>query len=178
MGDDDILLPNALETTRKALVKNKNATVAFGYCDYVDSNGKYIFTSKAGSLAPWIMTWGPNLVPMMGLMFRKSSFNEIGGFDESLKYAMDLDLLLKLRKIGPFINTKQTLSNFRWHATSQTVSNRPKVLTETEGIKKKHLPAPLNRLTFLWNWFIRIATTLAVKRVNAKAQNLSTDKVS
>lgn len=173
MGDDDILQPESLKTTYEALSNNPQATVAFGYCDYIDSNGAYLFSSRAGSLAPWLMTWGPDLVPMMGLMFRKSAFEKAGGFDASLKYAMDLDLLLRLRKLGPFINTRRTISNFRWHTTSQTVSNRPKVLVETEIIKHKYLPAYLKPISVLWEWPVRVATKIAVKKVNMKAKRLA-----
>lgn len=172
MGDDDLLYPNSLATSMAALDKNPKATVAFGYCDYVNENGLKIFSSRAGSLAPWIMTWGPNLVPMMGLMMRKDSLNKAGIFNKDLKYAMDLDMLLRLRRIGPFVNTKTTLSAFRWHSTSQTVTNRPKVLDETEKIKRTYLPAYARPFSFLWEWPIRVATKVAVSRVNTKNRSL------
>lgn len=170
MGDDDILHPGSLLATYTAMESRPRSVVAFGYCDYIDSNGKYIFSSRAGRLAPWLMTWGPNLVPMMGLMFRRSSFDEVGGFDTKLKYAMDLDLLLKLRKKGEFVNTKKTLSSFRWHATSQTVSNRPKVLAETKIIKRKYLSKFARSLCVLWEYPVDIATKIAVRNVNLKAK--------
>lgn len=172
IGDDDFLMPNSIATSISALESNDRAVVAFGYCDYVDENGQKIFSSKAGGLAPWIMSWGPNLVPMMGLMMRKSSLNKVGGFDTSLKHAMDLDMLLRLRKIGKFINTRKTLSAFRWHATSKTVADRPKVLDETELIKRRYLPKYMLPLAFLWEKPVRIATKIAVLQVNNKAKGL------
>lgn len=172
MGDDDLLKPDSLNTSLVALSNDPKAVVAFGYCDYIDSNGEFIFSSHAGRLAPWLMTWGPNLVPMMGLMFRLSAFKDAGGFDTSYKWAMDLDLLLRLRKIGGFINTKKTLSSFRWHTSSLTVSNRQKVLIETEEIKRKYLSKASRRFAFLWEHPIRVATKLAVYRVNMTSRHL------
>jgi len=172
IGDDDLLYPGSLATSVNALDKNPTASVAFGYCDYVDGNGTKIFSSRAGSLAPWIMTWGPDLVPMMGLMMRKSSIDKAGLFNVTLKHAMDLDMLLRLRKVGRFINTKTTLSAFRWHATSQTVTSRPKVLDETERIKRSYLPRYVRPFAFLWEKPVRIATKIAVSQVNTKARSL------
>jgi GT2 family glycosyltransferase len=107
---------------------------------------------------------------MMGLMMRKSALDIVGGFDVKSKWAMDLDMLLRLRKVGKFINTKTTLSAFRWHTSSQTVSNRPKVLDETEKIKRKYLPRYIRPFSFLWEQPVRFATKLAVKKVNSLAR--------
>lgn len=174
IGDDDLLSPDSLATSLKAISAKPSNVVAFGYCDYIDSHGKFIFSSRAGSLAPWIMTWGPDLVPMPGLMFKKSAFEAVGGFDENNKWCMDLDFLLKLRKIGSFVNTKATLASFRWHPDSQTVSNRPKVLAEADLVKRKHLPRYVRPFAFIWEYPVRLATKVAVKRVNAKALKAST----
>jgi GT2 family glycosyltransferase len=172
IGDDDLLYPDSLATSMAALDKNPKVSVAFGYCDYVNEEGVKIFSSKAGSLAPWIMTWGPDLVPMMGLMMRKSALDKVGPFNVDLKWAMDLDMLLRLKQVGKFINTKTTLSAFRWHSTSQTVTSRPKVLDETERIKRMYLPKYARPFAFLWEQPVRIATKLAVSRVNAKTRTL------
>jgi GT2 family glycosyltransferase len=173
IGDDDLLYPDSLATSMAKLDKNPSASVAFGYCDYINENGEKIFSSKAGSLAPWIMTWGPDLVPMMGLMMRKSSLDKVGLFNVELKWAMDLDMLLRLKSVGSFINTKRTLSAFRWHSTSQTVTSRPKVLDETERIKRIYLPVYIRPFAFLWEKPVRIATKVAVSRVNAKTRTLN-----
>jgi GT2 family glycosyltransferase len=170
MGDDDLLRPGSSATSAAALNANPKAVLAYGYCDYVDDNGAVIFTSRAGRLAPWIMTWGPNLVPLPGMMFRRSALEQVGGFDESLKYAMDLDVLLKLRKLGPFVNTQQTLAAFRWHPASTTVANRNASLDEAEAIKRRHLPRALRPIAPIWEFPVRLATKQAVKRVNARAR--------
>ncbi|MFA5004398.1 MAG: glycosyltransferase [Candidatus Saccharimonadales bacterium] len=174
IGDDDMLTPGSLEASTKALDANPQAVVAFGYCDYIDHVGRVIFTSHAGRLAPWLMTWGPDLVPLPGSLFRCSTLQQIGGFDTNNKWSMDLDVFLRLRKRGKFVNTKKTLACFRWHTGSQTVSNRPMVLKEAEMVKRKYLPRPLRLIAPFWERPVRIATTLAVRRVN----NLSRRKAN
>lgn len=170
IGDDDLLTPDSLRLAIDALNEDPGAVAAFGYCDYIDGSGKRLFTSKAGSLAPWLMTWGPNLVPCPGTVFRTDALKKVGGFDTNLKFSMDLDMFLKLRKIGRLTNVRRIQAAFRWHATSTTVDNRPRVLRETELVKRRHLPKAIRPFTPLWNYPVRLATTLAARRVNSMAK--------
>jgi len=170
IGDDDFLKQNSLATTCQALDSNPDAVVAFGYCEYINEKGEHIFTSRAGRFAPWIMRWGPNLVPMPGLLLRKSALKKAGIFDPQNKYSMDLDMLLRLRKQGKFINTHTVLAAFRWHSNSQTVSNRNAVIKETELVKRKYLPKPLQVVAPTWERPVRLATKLIARRVTAKAK--------
>lgn len=173
IGDDDLLRPDSVAAGVKQLEKDPNAVLAYGYCDYIDHKGNLLFTNKAGRLAPWLMTWGPNLVPCPGLVFRKSALLEAGEFDETNKYSMDLDMLLRLRKIGKFLNTKKTLAAFRWHATSITVANRSAAQEEIAKVKQKHLSQPFKTLAPLWEPLVRKASALAAKRVSKIAAKQS-----
>lgn len=166
IGDDDLLTPDSLKTTAASLDSNPNAVLAYGYCEYIDNKGKKLFTSRAGNFAPWLMTWGPNLVPLPGILFRKSALLKTSGFDPSLKYSMDLDMLLKLRKHGQFVNTHKTLAAFRWHSDSTTVANRNASLKEAEYVKRRYLSPILRPIAFLWELPVKWATKLAAKRVN------------
>jgi GT2 family glycosyltransferase len=172
IGDDDLLTPGSLTAAVAVLDAHPSAVVAFGYCDYIDDAGRVLFTSRAGRFAPWLMTWGPNLVPQPGALFRLSAVREIGELDPSLKYAMDLDLLLRLRRRGPLVNTGRTLSCFRWHATSTTVANRAPSLEESEQIKRRYLSPLQRRLAPLWEGPVRLATRVAAGRVNRTARQV------
>lgn len=170
LGDDDLLRPYSLAVSVPTLDKNPSAVLAYGYCDYIEDDGKLILTSRAGKLAPWIMTWGPNLVPLPGMVYRLSALKKAGEFNTSLKYAMDLDMLLRLRKFGSFINTKKTLAAFRWHSSSTTVANRIASLNEAEMIKRQYLSRYARPFVFLWEKPVRLATLLASRRVSALAR--------
>jgi GT2 family glycosyltransferase len=170
IGDDDLLSPGSLAAAAAALDADPEAVVAFGYCDYIDDSGRVLFTSKAGRMAPWLMTWGPDLVPQPGCLFRRTTVQAVGGIDPSLSYAMDLDLLLRLRKRGTFVNTRRTLSSFRWHAASTTVANRAPSLDESEMVKRRYLDRRLRWGAPLWERPVRGATKLAAMRVNRLAR--------
>ena len=169
IGDDDLLTPGSLAISAGALDASPGAVVAFGACDYVDGDGRVLWTSRAGRFAPWLMTWGPNLVPQPGALFRLAAVREAGGLDPSLVYAMDLDLWLRLRRLGRFASTGHTLAAFRWHATSVTVANRNASLDESEAIKRRYYTPAQRRLAFLWERPVRAATRIAARRLNARA---------
>lgn len=171
IGDDDLLTPDSIAASVAALDKNTNAVAAFGYCNYINSEGKTLFTSRAGRFAPWIMTWGPNLVPLPGAVFRLSSLRKLDYiFDVSLRYAMDLDLFLRLRKMGKLVNVEQPVSCFRWHPDSATVSGRAKSLKEAEMVKRRYLSKGAKLFAPLWEGPVRFATHAAARRVTSIAK--------
>ena len=172
IGDDDLLTPGSLAASAAALDAHPNARLAYGGCDYIDTDGRLLWTNRATRLAPWIMRWGPDLVPQPGALFRVADVRAVGGMDATLAYAMDLDLWLRLHKLGPFVHTGRTLAAFRWHPTSVTVANRTASLDESEGVKRRYYGKLGNVTKFLWEKPVRGATRIAARRLNRRARRL------
>ncbi|MBK4346459.1 glycosyltransferase [Lacisediminihabitans changchengi] len=172
VGDDDLFRPEGLVTLRTVLEATPGAVLAFGGCDYIDPEGRTITVSNAGRLATFLLPWGPDLIPHPGTMITLDALEEIGGFDRELRFAMDLDAFLKLRKHGSFVWTRRSVSAFRWHAESLTVANRLSSSREAESVKRRHLPAILRPVSGLWHRPIRWASAVAAGRVNAQARAL------
>ena len=170
IGDDDLFRDGGLGVLRSMLEKQTSAVVAYGGCDYIDPMGKTITVSRAGALARMLLAWGPNLIPHPASMIRLDALAAIGGFDPDLKYAMDLDAFLKLRKHGQFIWTRGSVSAFRWHPDSLTVANRRASSAEAENVKRRHLPASLRPFSPLWHCPVRWASSFAADRISAKAR--------
>ena len=169
MGDDDLFRPNGLATLVDNAEKH-DALVSFGACDYIDPEGNIIATNKAGNLATWILSWGPDLIPHPGSIIRMKELLQSGLFSSELKYAMDLDMFLRMKKLGKFIGTKQVVSAFRWHPESLTVSNRKASSQESEKVKQKHLNPWLKIISWMWVRPIRFASRLAANNLNSKAK--------
>ncbi|MEX2441923.1 MAG: glycosyltransferase [Pontimonas sp.] len=150
LGDDDFYQPGGLATLRAMLLADNRAVVAYGGCDYVDDDGQVLWTSQAGRLASWLIGKGPNLVPHPAAMMRLDALEQVGGYDNTLSLAMDLDVLLKLKKKGRFVATTDVVSAFGWHPGSLTVHDRKKSSGEARTVKRRHLPAPLRPLEPLW----------------------------
>lgn len=173
LNDDDTLEPGSLEATTAALNANPRAVVAFGACRYVDERGRELWISRARHWAPRVLKWGPDLIPQPGMLVRTSAWHEIGGLDTSYRLAFDHDLLLKLQKIGDFVDTGVVVSNFRWHADSLTVDDRSTNIAESERAKRAALGPGMRRLAWLWEGPVRVATRVAVWEVNRRAAKLS-----
>jgi GT2 family glycosyltransferase len=171
--DDDLLEPHSLTATVNALRSNPNATVAYGACRYIDEQGQQLWISKAGKWATKVLGWGPDLIPQPGMLVRMDAWQAVGGVDESYRFAFDLDLLLKLKKIGPLVDTGVVVSSFRWHADSLTVSDRTTNLEESERAKRAALSPTARKLAWLWEKPVRVATRAAAAEVNRRARKLA-----
>ncbi|AWB85801.1 glycosyltransferase family 2 protein [Mycetocola zhujimingii] len=173
IGDDDVFRPGGLRRLMDLLEQNPDAVLAYGGCDYIDASGKTIAVSNAGKLAPLLLAWGPDLIPHPGTMIRLDELQAIGGFDVELRYAMDLDAFLKLRRYGKFVSTRQSVSGFRWHPDSLTVANRLNSSLESEAVKRRHLPRVLQPISGLWQRPVRWASAVAAGKLNSRARAIA-----
>ncbi len=171
LNDDDYLEPDSMPAVLLALETDRGAVVAFGYCRYVDTEGRELWVSKAGKLAPLILPWGPDLIPQPGMLVRASAWKQVGGVDTSFDLAFDLDLLLRLKKIGKLVGVDRVVSNFRWHPDSLTVEDRTKNLSESERAKRQALPQVLRPISRVWDVPVRGAIKLAARNVSRRATN-------
>lgn len=173
LGDDDLLRPAGLELLVSLLDLHKDAVLAYGGCDYILRDGQVVAVSNAGKLARFLLPWGPNLIPHPATMIRFDDLEAIGGFDESLNFTLDLDAFLKLRKRGRFVSTTQTVSAFRWHSQSITVSDRRGSISEAVAVKKRHLPPFVRPFHFIWNYPVAWASALAAKALVERAWRMA-----
>ena len=172
LGDDDELVPSGVVELVGALAQDASAVMAYGHCDYVDGGGSVIGTSKAGPWARFLLPWGPNLIPHPGTVVRLSALQGIGGFDPALRYALDLDVFLRLRTVGRAIFRPVLSARFRWHPESATVADRAASSREAMAVKSRHLPQWLQPLSGLWNVPVAWASLLAAWLVTVRARRL------
>ncbi len=170
LNDDDLLEPGSLRATTMALKSNPGASVAFGACRYIDGDGRELWISKAGPWAPRILSWGPDLIPQPGMLVRADAWRMAGGLDTSYRLAFDLDLLLRLKKVGALVDTGTVVSSFRWHADSLTVDDRTTNLAESERAKRAALGPMARKLAWMWEAPVRVATRQAANEVQRRAR--------
>ena len=173
LNDDDLLTPGSLAVTHAALQARPRAVLAYGACEYINEGGNVLWTSQAGRWAQRVLPWGPDLVPQPGMLARRDAWERVGGLDTNLKFAFDLDLLLRLREVGEFVDVGVVVSQFRWHATSLTVADRTASLNESEAVKRRYLTSRALRWAWLWERPVRGATRLAAARLTRRASRIS-----
>ncbi len=137
LGDDDLLTPDSLLVATEHLRRRARAAMVFGRCRYIDDEGRPIFEVRPGRMAAVLLRWGPDLVPQPGSLARASAVRAAGVLDESLRYAMDLDLFLRLRAQGTIDYLPTVLGAFRWHAGSTTVSGRTASDAEARQVRRR-----------------------------------------
>jgi glycosyltransferase involved in cell wall biosynthesis len=132
LGDDDEWLPTKLERQFDALAKFREEC---GAC-FTDSQfmvggdlretmfaeGGFKVSDKSGILKDWLRyeCEGYPIIGIQSLLVRRSLFNEIGGFDESMVINEDLDLIFRLALktrlcfvSDPLVRIDRTLSQSR-----------------------------------------------------------------
>jgi glycosyltransferase involved in cell wall biosynthesis len=83
-------------------------------------------------------------VPHPAVFIRRSAFGRVGMFDEKLKYAMDVDLWLRLGQVARPSTVDRPLAVFRDHAGSLSSANRIKARQEEFAVRRRYMKqAPL-----------------------------------
>ncbi len=169
LNDDDLLEAGSLEATTSLLDADPSCVCAYGACRYIDDVGQELWVNRAGPWAERILCWGPDLIPQPGMLIRSRAWKEVGGLDESYSFAFDLDLLLKLKKMGRLVDVNQVVSSFRWHPESLTVGDRATSIWESERARRAALKPWHRAFAWIWERPVRFATRVAAREVQRRA---------
>ena len=169
LGDDDLLTRGSLDHALSVLVGNPGTALVYGGCEYIDGGGKSLWLNKSGSFAKYLMRCGPQLIPQPGALMRRDSYEKIGGLDYQYKWAFDLDLMIRLSRVGKLQFTPQTLAKFRWHDGSLSVGGRIGSVVEASEIRIAALPKTLCPISSLWECPIRWAIMQAGRRLTLRS---------
>jgi len=139
LNADDLCLPRAFSTVVKAFHQRLKPRLVIGHAYVVDSVGNKIRDLKSHFTSWEDYATRKYMIRQVVTFFDRRLFDELGVVDESLKYAMDLDLLLRFtRKYTPLI-VDDYLTAYRKHSATKTYSNSVEVYQEGELISLKHL---------------------------------------
>ena len=169
LGDDDLLTESSLNHALAILEGDPDIALVYGRCEYIDGEGKSLWLNKSGSYAKYLMRFGPQLIPQPGSLMRRDAYEKIGGLDHQYKWAFDLDLFIRLSRVGNLQFTPRTLAKFRWHDGSLSVGGRNGSVTEASVIRIGALPKTLRRISLIWEGPIRWAILYAGKRLNLRS---------
>jgi carbamoyltransferase len=121
LNSDDLLLPGALQTVANFFQKNPDVDVVYGDRLLIDENdmeiGRWIMPGHDSEVLSWV-----DYVPQETLFWRRSIWERVGGrIDESFRFAMDWDLLIRFRDAGAnFAHIPRFLGAFRIHEQQKT----------------------------------------------------------
>jgi len=173
LGDDDLLTQNSLSVASAKLEAHPEAVMVYGGVDYIDKDGKVLFTNPSSKFHEKLLRFGPQLIPQPGALWRRDSFERAGGLSGEFNLAFDFDLFLKLSNEGRLLHIDQTLAQFRWHPDSLSVKKRWVSVSEASRVRRKHYRGVMRLLWPLWEPGVMVATWLAGKLVSVKARLVS-----
>jgi GT2 family glycosyltransferase len=166
LGDDDLLAPGSLSRVTDGLSRQPQASFAYGRTRYIDEDGSTIGVTHPGRWAARYLTLGKDFVPQPGSLIRRTSWEAVGGLDESLANAMDLDLFIRLRRYGPSVYIPHEVSAYRLHAGSITLTKGSG--DEGDIVRRRHLG---QRALSTYAWW-RPATRVIDRIVDASFRRL------
>lgn len=146
LGDDDLIEPGSLDMLSNFLNENQSVGFVYGICKYINSDGSIFWTNKFGQFAVQLLRFGPNKIPQPGSLFRRKLFEEVGGLDTDLKFAMDLDLFLRFSKVSKLRYLPKVVASYRWHNDSLSSSSRANAVIEASNVRLSHIPKAIRPL--------------------------------
>jgi len=138
INDDDELTTNSLSRSINFLISNINKSAVIGNLGYLSSKSNKIITNKVSKINLIVSKIGPNVIPQPGSLIRKSAFSGRLLLNENYKYAMDLDMWLRILANGQIGIIKESQALMNWHSDSITISNRKKASIEAFQIRYRN----------------------------------------
>lgn len=121
LNSDDLLAPDAFAVVADFFSRHPEVDVVYGHRILVDENGYEVGRWVLPRHSDAILSWA-DFVPQETLFWRRSIWEKAGGsLDESFRFAMDWDFLVRLRDTGArFVRLPVFLGVFRVHAQQKT----------------------------------------------------------
>lgn len=148
LNSDDIYRPGAAARAAQILEDDPSLMGVFGHCDVIDEQGRTIGLVEGVPVdLEAMLCFGT--IPQPSCFLRRSLFTELGGVDESYRYAMDYDFWLRALLSGAkFRSVDEVWAGFRVHGASKTggESDRffPEIIRAMEAaLASPRLPSPL-----------------------------------
>lgn len=121
LNSDDLLMPGTLYAIADYFARHPDVDVVYGNRLLIDENdmeiGRWILPGHDAAALSWV-----DYVPQETMFWRRRIWDKVGGqVDESFRFAMDWDLLVKFRDAGArFAHIPSFLGAFRIHAHQKT----------------------------------------------------------
>jgi glycosyltransferase involved in cell wall biosynthesis len=138
---DDRLLPQALEVGMNALARRPQVAFVSGFSRDIGDDGKVI----EGGVRQPLVTQDHYLRLLEGcfiwsgssIVYRRSAFEAVGGFDETLAAAADYDLYLRLVRRHPIYCHDTVVTDYRRHGTNTTRDSGVVLVSQIDVLRQQ-----------------------------------------
>lgn len=149
INSDDYYLAGAFGAVARAYLEKGPGRAIVGcgrellpggrYARVLNADGRWSDVKRHGPLTRQsVGAWDLNWILQQSCFFPADAFRRAGGIDESLRYAMDVDLWLKMLRDTPFETIDDVLAVFRLQPGAKTQAQRPRAFAETVMVQIRH----------------------------------------
>jgi glycosyltransferase involved in cell wall biosynthesis len=122
LNSDDLLLPGTLAYVARAFQDHPEIDLVYGHTIYIESRGWEIGRAVLPPHDPQMLKW-MDYIPQETLFWRKRVWDAIGPIDESFRFAIDWDFILRAQTAGfHFMRLPRFLACFRVHEAQKSLS--------------------------------------------------------
>ncbi len=125
MDADDVAAPERLELQVKALREHPSAVLVGSTFEMIDGTGRLLRRAAPGRISG---TAPPFAHP--SIMYRRSSFQEAGGYRPGTDYFEDLDLYLRMATLGQLLVINRPLVSLRFAGQHARLRDDPAIVLE------------------------------------------------
>jgi glycosyltransferase involved in cell wall biosynthesis len=133
LNSDDVLLPGALTAVGRWAAAAGGAIALVGVGIARDVRGRHRYTERPRATLDGrtVRQWRTHSFMQPACFFSRSAFERVGGVNESLDYAMDFELWVKLGEIGSFDRCDDALAQALVHPRAKTQTGMHVCVGET-----------------------------------------------
>lgn len=149
LNSDDTFLPGTLAAVAEAFKKYPNIHWLTGDYQIINENGTIIqsyiqwYKTTIRAINNTTILYILNYINQPSTFWKRSLFESVGYFDESLRYCMDYDFWLRLSAFDKPLLLSRELSQFRIHSLSKGGSQYEKQFEEEYVVAKKYNTSPV-----------------------------------
>jgi glycosyltransferase involved in cell wall biosynthesis len=137
LNADDAYAAEALPTVAGLFGADPTLDVLIGDCVVVGPSGELLWCERPGPYDFERLLRRGNYLAQPSVFVRRQVLAAVGLLDESLEFAMDYDLWLRLRGARARY-VPQVLAAFRWHAASKTARNTLGNWRESVRVRRRY----------------------------------------
>jgi hypothetical protein len=135
---DDRLLPGALEVGVRELEAHPECAFAFGYHDNIAIDGSPLATSHPphDERDQYLALLHRCYIRMHAVMYRRSVFESVGGFDTSLSASEDYDMYLRIAREYPVHHHGEVVAEYRRRHGANMTGNPALILSTSVRVHR------------------------------------------
>jgi glycosyltransferase involved in cell wall biosynthesis len=123
LNSDDTYCPGALDGAARHIDPANGVFIAMGRCAYIDEHGAFTGREHPSVFVGHqrvVEIWKGYTIPNPALFFHRQVYEECGGLDESLYFALDYDLFCRYTSRYAILTVDAVWATYRLHTSSKT----------------------------------------------------------